>query len=292
MPISNYRFGLICVTVSAIAWSTAGLFTRMLELDSWTMLAWRGLFGALGIAAVMVAMQGWRSLAQAGSLGRPGWVFAIVSALGMICFITSLRYTTVAHVAVIYATAPLLAAGIGWLWLGERPRLFALTASLAAIAGVAIMAGLSAEGTLFGDLLAFGMTACLAVMITMSRKYPDIPFMAAAGLSSLISGLVCLPMVSSLSVTGQELAILAAFGLVNSAVGLALFTLGARYLPPVETALIGALDAPLAPLWVWLVFNETPGAATAYGGAIVFMAVAAFIAASSRTIRDVAPAVD
>jgi drug/metabolite transporter (DMT)-like permease len=286
MPISNYRFGLICVTVSAIAWSTAGLFTRMLELDSWTMLAWRGLFGAFGIAAVMVAMQGWRSLAQAGSLGRPGWVFAIVSALGMICFITSLRYTTVAHVAVIYATAPLLAAGIGWLWLGERPRLFALIASLAAIAGVAIMAGLSAEGSLFGDLLAFGMTACLAVMITMSRKYPDIPFMAAAGLSSLISGLVCLPMVSSLSVTGQELAILAAFGLVNSAVGLALFTLGARYLPPVETALIGALDAPLAPLWVWLVFNETPGAATAYGGAIVFIAVAAFILASARTNRQ------
>lgn len=278
----HYRFGLICVTISAIAWSTGGLFTRMLELDSWTMLAWRGLFGALGIAAVMVALQGWRSLTQLVSLGRPGWIFAIVSAAGMIFFINSLRHTTVAHVAVIYATAPLLAAGIGWLWLGERPRSVAVAASLAAIAGVAIIAGLSAEGSLFGDLLAFGMTACLAVMITMSRRYPDIPFMAAAGLSSLISGLVCLPMVSSLAVTGQEFAILAAFGLVNSAIGLALFTLGARYLPPVETALVGALDAPLAPLWVWLVFAETPGRATMTGSAIVFVAVAGFIALSAK----------
>jgi drug/metabolite transporter (DMT)-like permease len=282
---SNYRIGVICVTVSAIAWSTAGLFTRLLDLDNWTMLAWRGLFGALGIAVVIVLVEGWRGFASAARLGLPGWIFAIVSAAGMIFFISSLRHTTVAHVAVIYACAPLLAAGIGWLWLNERPRPVALLASAAAIIGVAIMAGLAVEGSVFGDVLALGMTACLAVIITMSRRYPGIPFTAAAGLSSLLSGLVCLPMVSSLSVTGQELAILAAFGLVNSAVGLALFTLGARYLPPIETALIGALDAPLAPLWVWIAFGETPGRATIAGGCIVFAAVTGFMLATVRADR-------
>ena len=30
---------------------------------------------------------------------------------------------------------------------------------------------------------------------------------------------------------------------------------------------------PLAPLWVWLAFKETPTAATLIGGAIVFAAV-------------------
>jgi drug/metabolite transporter (DMT)-like permease len=33
------------------------------------------------------------------------------------------------------------------------------------------------------------------------------------------------------------------------------------------------LDAPLAPLWVWLAFRETPSASTLIGGAIVFAAV-------------------
>lgn len=38
--------------------------------------------------------------------------------------------------------------------------------------------------------------------------------------------------------------LLALFGIVNFAVALPLYTLGARHLPAIETALIGALDAP------------------------------------------------
>ena len=38
-------------------------------------------------------------------------------------------------------------------------------------------------------------------------------------------------------------------------------------LPAIETALIGALDAPLAPVWVWLCFAETPSGETLIGGA-------------------------
>ncbi len=84
----------------------------------------------------------------------------------------------------------------------------------------------------------------------------------------------------------SELLLLALFGLVNSAIGLALFTLGARLLPAIETALIGSLDAPLAPLWVWLVYNETPSGSTMIGGVIVFVAVAAhLIAGASNTAK-------
>jgi drug/metabolite transporter (DMT)-like permease len=67
--------------------------------------------------------------------------------------------------------------------------------------------------------------------------------------------------------------LLALFGIVNFAIGLPLFTYGARLLPAIETALIGAVDAPLAPLWVWLAFNETPSVSTVIGGTIVFVAV-------------------
>jgi drug/metabolite transporter (DMT)-like permease len=110
--------------------------------------------------------------------------------------------------------------------------------------------------------------------------------MPAACLSALLSGLACWPVGDPLAVSGYELLMLALFGLVNSAVGLALFTLGARLLPAIETALIGSLDAPLAPLWVWLAFNETPNTSTIMGGAIVFIAVAAhLVAGASNTIR-------
>ena len=286
MKPTEYQLGLILVTASAVAWSTAGLFTRIIPLDSWTMLAWRGIFGALGIAAVILAMErrnAWESFRR---MGLPSWFFAIVSAVGMIFFITSLKHTTVAHVAVIYATVPFLAAALGWLLMREKPTASAIAASLVALAGVALMVGLGLEGGLFGDVLAFGMTLCLALMMVIARYYREIPVMPAACLSALLSGLVCWPIGDPFAVSGYELLLLALFGLVNSAVGLALFTLGARLLPAIETALIGSLDAPLAPLWVWLVFNETPGGSTMTGGAIVFVAVAAHLTAgASRTAR-------
>lgn len=280
--MNEYRLGLIFVTASAVAWSTAGLFTRLVDLDAATMLVWRGLFGAAGIALVVLAINGRSSFAQLLRLGWPGWTFAMVSAAGMVMFIYALRNTTVVHAAVIYATAPLLAAGLSWLVLGERPSRAAIIASVVALAGVVIMVGLGPEGSLLGDLLALGMTLSVVAMMVIARKHPGIPAMPAAAMSSLISGIACWPIGMPLAVDPAEMAVLALFGLVNSAAGIALFTLGARLLPAIETALIGALDAPLAPLWVWLAFGETPSAQTMIGGALVFCAVAAHVVGELR----------
>jgi drug/metabolite transporter (DMT)-like permease len=276
-PAAGYRLGLILVTASAAAWSLAGLFTRVIPLDNWTILAWRGVFGSLGIAAVMTVTEQdslWKSFS---GIGRAGWLFVAVSALGMVFFITALKETTVAHVAVIYATIPFVAAVLGWLVMGERSTVGAILASVAALIGVAIMVGLGAEGTLFGDLLAFGMTLCMAVLMVIVRRAPDISVMPAACLSALVSSLVCWPLGNPLAVSAHDLLLIALFGILVSAVGLALFTLGAKRLPAIETALIGSLDAPLAPFWVWLVFNEIPSTSTVLGGSIVFAAVIAHV---------------
>lgn len=284
----NYRLGLILVTASAIAWSTAGLFTRIIPLDAWTILAWRGIFGSLALAVLIVALERGQAWANVKRMGWPGWTFALVSGAGMIMFVTSLRHTTVAHNAVIYATVPFIAAGLAWVVMREKPDSGAIIASLVALSGVAIMVGLGTEGGLLGDVLALGMTISLAVMMVIARRYPDVPVMPAACLSALISALACLPMSNALSVSGYDLAWLAIFGIINSAVGLGLFTLGAKHLPAIETALIGSLDAPLAPLWVWLFFSETPGKATLVGGLIVFVAVVAHVLAGTRK-RKAAP---
>lgn len=286
--MGGYRLGLLLVTISAVAWSTAGLFTRLVpSLDAWTILAWRGLFGTIAMLVVILIMDRGRAWAGFRRMGLPGWIFTLVSGVGMVFFITSLRYTTVAHNAVIYATVPFMAAGLGFLVLGERPTRSAVGASLAALAGVAVMVGLGIEGGLLGDLLAVAMTLCMAILMVIARRYPEVPAMQAACLSALLSSLICWPVGDPLAVSSQDLAILALFGVINSAVGLALFTYGARLLPPIETALIGALDTPLAPLWVWLFFAETPSGATLIGGLIVFGAVMAHIAASTR--KAVAP---
>lgn len=285
----NYALGLVLVTASAVAWSTAGLFTRLIPVDTATLLVWRGIFGAAGILIVIVALQKGSTVREFQKMGWPGWIFAIVSALGMLCFITSLRITTVAHVSIVYATVPLVAAGLAWVVMNERPGTSAMVASVIALGGVVLMVGFSAEGNIFGDLLAFGMTSALAVMMVISRRYRNIPIMPAACLSALLSGIAAVPMSSELSVSFGELGLLALFGFVNSALGLTLFTLGARMLPAIETALIGALDAPLAPIWVWILFSEIPGKSTLAGGTIVFIAVIVHIVINNRTGQPAHP---
>ena len=136
---------------------------------------------------------------------------------------------------------------------------------------------------MLGDFLAFLMTLGMAVMMVISRRHRTMPILAAACLSAVLSAAVCWPLALHQLPNHGQLAELALFGLINSAVGISLFTLGSRMIPAVETGLIGALEAPLAPVWVWLAFAETPGANTILGGILVFGAVMANIALGARS---------
>jgi len=75
------------------------------------------------------------------------------------------------------------------------------------------------------------------------------------------------------------------FAIFTQTFGLAVFALGSRLIPSTETALIGALDAPLAPLWVLVAFGETPAQATIIGGTIVLVSITTHIVWGSRDTR-------
>lgn len=269
--------GLIIVTVGVVVWSTAGLFTRILTVDAPTILFWRGLFGALGTCLVMQLLPGTGGFRAIGSLGRSGVSYAVVSALSMVLFISSLRQTTVAHVAVITATVPIIAALLAWLRFQESPRPAALMASITALLGVSIMVGVGSDGSVFGDALALLMAIGMAVMILISRQFGQMPVLPAIGLASLISAVATVPFATLTGLPARELLILAVFGFVNQVVGFGCYAFGARHLPAMQTALITTLEAPLAPLWVWILFAESPGSATIAGGAIVMVAVVCYV---------------
>src|SRR5260221_6612570 len=84
---SQHRAGIAVVVAAAVAWSTAPFFTRLLPFDSWTILFWRGLFGGVLIAAILVLMQGRARLRDLNGVGRNGWLVASLPTFGMVCFI-------------------------------------------------------------------------------------------------------------------------------------------------------------------------------------------------------------
>jgi drug/metabolite transporter (DMT)-like permease len=155
------------------------------------MLFWRGVFAGLMILCVIAVQERRNTWGAIRAIGRPGLVAASCSTAATIFYINALRHSSVADVAVIFAVAPFLTAGLGWLWLGARESWTTLVASLVALVGVIIMVGGAiADGHLFGDLLAFGMTICMAIMMLIIRQHHETPMLPAACLSALLCPLL------------------------------------------------------------------------------------------------------
>ena len=281
---SQHRKGIALVVAAAVAWSTAPFFTRLLPFDSWTILFWRGLFGAAMISAILVLLQGWNGLRDFTRMGRTGWLVASLSALGMVCFIPSLQLTSVSNVAIIIATGPFVTAALAWVWLKEVPRLRTTLASIVALCGIAIIVGgarLSSD--ILGIALAVIMTVAIAAMTVIVRQHRNTSMVAAAALSNILGCVVSAPFAQGIAaVTAHDVFVFAMFGFCQVALGLSLYMLGSRLLPSSQAALIATLETPLMPFWVWLAFQEAPSSRALVGGALVMGAVIADIVGDHR----------
>ena len=255
--------GMLLVAASAVAYSTAGFYTRLIPLDPWTILFWRGLFAGGFIAAWVWARDGRRALAGVRAMRWPGLVVAACSGVATILFINAFRRTSVAEVVIILATLPFVTAAIGRVAFGIRERPATLAASALALGGVALMVGGPrgggwAHGRMVGELLAAGTTVLMAVMMLTVRRHRETPMLPAAAASALLAALLASPLAAPLAVTAREMGELAVFGITQFGLGLLLLTLGTRLVSATESALIGTVEVPLAALWVWLAFAEAP----------------------------------
>src|SRR5207302_1279236 len=97
-----HAYGSLLVAMAAILWSTAGLFVRLLDLDVWTMLAWRSIFAALSLALVVIVTNRRDTLRGVRAIGCPGLIAVPVAAVSMGGYVVALKLTTVANVMVVY----------------------------------------------------------------------------------------------------------------------------------------------------------------------------------------------
>lgn len=270
----QHRIGLLLAAAAALCWSTSGLFVRAIDADLMTMLFWRGIFSGSAVFTLFLIMERGRSLGILRSLGWPALGVALLSAAGMVTGIGALRYTTVADAMVIYATVPFVTAALAFLVIGEKPSRSTLIGSTVALLGVGVMLwGAEMGGSLFGQFLAVLMTLSMAGFTTIMRKHRDVPMLPAMAASAWICSLACVWFAAPLSISSSDLLLCAAFGIVQNASGLALYTFGSRRIPAAEATLLAALEVPFTPLWVFIFLGETPSVQTLLGGGIVLAAL-------------------
>jgi drug/metabolite transporter (DMT)-like permease len=270
---SRRREGQILVALAALAWSSAGVLQRRLDLDAATQIAGRAVFAALALALFVAVTERGHVVRATRSVGWAGVAFAVCLALASGSFIAALNHTSVARVLFIQAISPVLASLLAWIALKEPIDKRTAIALATAIGGVALMLGAPGAGNLEGDALALVMATAFAVALVISRHRKDVSMAPATFLSQLILIAVFWPFAALGEVPRSDIPELAAMGAGQIGLGLALLTMGARLIPAAQVALITLLEVVLGPLWVWLAYDEKPEPATLAGGAIVIVAI-------------------
>ena len=267
------RRGQVYVALAAVAWSTAGVLQRQLTLDTPTQVAGRAVFACVALLAYVAVVERGRVVNAFRSIGGAGVAMALCVAVASSGFITALNHTSVARVLFIVALAPVLAAVLAWVTLGEPITRRTVGAMALALGGVALMLGAPGEGSLAGDGLSFVVALAFAVTIVITRWRRDVSMAPATCLSQAILVVVFLPFADPSDIGGGDLGWLAALGIGQIGLGFALMAVGARLIPAAQVGLITLLETVLGPLWVWLALDEQPSTLTLVGGAIVLVAI-------------------
>ncbi len=268
---SSKKLGVIFVVISALTFSTAGLFSKGVAAAPWDIIFWRGVFSA-GFTLCWICHRQ-RLRENFLLMGISGLSVAVIGALGTSAFIAAFKLTSIANVSLIYAVVPLLAGVFAWVWMGERMTRHVVCGAVLALGGVAIIvSGSLGRASFRGDMLAFCMALALALMMVIYRKYPSTPGAGPSALSSLLLVPCAMLWGDPFSIPLHEILILSGFGLVFAVASVTLVE-GAKHIPSGQAALLSTLEVPVAPILAFLVLSEVPGSRTVFGGALVLVAV-------------------
>ena len=281
----RHATGVALVLVAGLMLSLSGVTLRHIESASgWQILFYRSLTFFVVVTLYLVFRYRTRVVRAFVRTGRPGLVVALSLGLGSACYVFSLLLTTVANALFIISSAPFVTAVLGWVVLRERVRPLTWFTMTIALAGIAIMFvnGIQ-SGRLLGNVVALGPAVSFAIMLVTLRFAGDRDMIPAICLAGFVGAALGFSMADTLVLSRHDLALCLFLGIFQYTGGFVLITLGARYLPAAEVALLSLAETVLAPVWVWLGVGEVPTMLTLAGGAIVLSAVVAQAATRMRS---------
>ena len=275
------RRGLLLVAGATFFWSLSGVFVRWLpSTDPWTFNAWRGLGMGLSLLVWTLLHYGGRGAATLFRQANPRAIVIAAGffAIGSSAYIVALKMASVAAVSCLGATSGLFAAVLARIWLGERTRLVFYLATIVALVGVAVIAFSERNASVSGfagSMVALVMAICFAGQSVALRRY------SAQGMepAMIVGGLSIFVLVSLFGtlapLAASTILLLFVMGTVQLSIPMVMYMRGARHVPVTQMVLITMSDAFLNPLWVWLLFGETPATGVFWGGALILGAIGA-----------------
>ena len=267
---SEYRKGFVLTLLGVLIFTPDALLIRLTNLEFFSLTVGRGTIGGLAILLGFVLYCRRDFKKQILVIGGWGLVLAILQGSFTWTFYGALKNTSVANVLVFFASMPLISALMSKIFLHEQVQKATWTAIGVVVLGLLIVGsrGLTG-GNWLGDFLALMSAVIMAGFFTVVRGRRAVNLIPATGFGLLLAALVASPFAVFPEMSSSQWVYLIVGAGFVLPVALALLTLGPRYIPAPEAAMLTLLETVLGPLWVWVVINEQPDVNTIIGGAIV-----------------------
>ena len=281
---SFYLTGFFLVFFAGLLWSFGPVVVRnMVQAHHYVFqyLFYRGLSVATILICFLIYREGFGFYKNFLSVGLPGLIGGCALATAMTGFIFSITLTSAAVTLFMLAAIPFIAAIIAYFALREKLRTMTLISMIIAFVGVLIMIyNDSLSGSILGALIGFLSATGFAVYTVTIRWRPETPKFTTVVLAGSFCAIFSFLM---LGTSFESFTIMPVINIYLSllhgcivASGLILFSLGAKYLPAAELALLSLMEVVGGVLWVWLPWfgiNEVPSIPVIIGGLIITSAV-------------------
>ena len=271
MKFNEQAKGILITVCAVLIISPDSLIIRLLNLDHWTLLFWRGLLISIGVITSLALYYRRDTLLQFRKIGYSGILLINTFTASTVFFVIALTYTSVANTLVIIATAPIFAVILSRIILGESVTVFTNVTILVVLAAIVLIVSESyRRGTVFGDLCAVVTAVCIAGSFVITRRSRHINMIPAIALSSALTATIALLVADSININHSQFLLLGILGLILMT-GMGLLIIGPRYISAPQVSLLMPLETVFGTLLVWKFVGEPLSIKTIIGGAVIII---------------------
>ena len=273
--LTDQQKGSLLAFVAVIFITPDSLFIRLSNVDTWGLVFYRGIIPFFTVFLGMLLIYKLSFFKMLFSSGYHGLIYVGTFSITNITFVVSIQNTNVANTLVMIATAPMLSAILGAIFLKEPPDKKTWVSIIVTFFAIIYIFFDSIKlGNLYGDILGFITAIGLAVgaVTIRSAKYKNL--VPAAVVGKLFVAIFALFFIESFVLENRDLIIIPLMCILCVAIPFVLVTIAPRFIPAAEVNLFFLLETIIGPIWVWLIINEQPSVETLQGGTVIILTIA------------------
>ncbi len=272
---TDQQKGSLMAFVAVMFITPDSLFIRLSNVDTWGLVFYRGIIPFFTVFFGMLLIYKLSFFKILFNSGYHGLIYIGTFSLTNITFVVSIQNTNVANTLVMIATAPMLSAILGAIFLKEPPDKKTWISIIITFCAVLYIFFDSLKlGNFFGDILGFVTAVGLAVGAVTIRSAKSKNLVPAAVVGKLFVATFALFFIESFVLVDQDLLIIPMMCILCVAIPFVLVTIAPRFIPAAEVNLFFLLETIIGPIWVWFIIKEQPSIETLQGGVIIIATIA------------------